>query len=182
MPALTARSWIFALTVALTLASAPARAQELKAGDDAPDFTMVGSDGKSYQLSDFKDKQAVVVAWYPRAFTGGCTRECKSFKEQGEALRKFQVAYFTASCDPATKNKDFAESLGVDYPILSDPAGKVATAYGVFNPARKAARRTTFIIGANGKILHVDKSVKTSSHGQDIAKKLKELGVAKVDE
>ena len=70
---------------------------EVKVGDEAPDFTMPGSDGKTYKLSDFKGKQAVVVAWYPRAFTGGCTKECKSFKEDGAKIRAFNVAYFTAS-------------------------------------------------------------------------------------
>ena len=154
-------------------------AAELKVGDEAPDFTMVGSDGKTYKLSEFKGKQAVVVAWYPRAFTGGCTKECKAFKEQGSAIREYEVAYFTASNDPADKNKKFAESLGVDYPILSDPDSSVAKAYGVLNSAGTAAQRWTFYIGADGKILHIDKAVKTESHGTDVAARLGELGVAK---
>ncbi len=154
-------------------------AEEIKVGDDAPDFEMVGSDGKTYKLSDFKGKQAVVVAWYPRAFTGGCTKECESFKKEGASIREYNVAYFTASCDPADKNKAFAESLSVDYPILSDPDGSVATKYGIFNAERKAAARWTFYVGENGKILHIDKTVKTASHGSDVAAKLGELGVAK---
>jgi peroxiredoxin Q/BCP len=154
-------------------------AAELKVGDEAPDFSLVGSDGKTYKLADFKGKQAVVVAWFPRAFTGGCTKECKAFKEQGSSIREYEVAYFTASNDPAAKNKAFAESLGVDYPILSDPDSSVAKAYGVYNEERKAAARWTFYIGADGKILHIDKTVKTESHGSDVAAKLGELGVAK---
>ena len=164
--------------VLAAIASAPA-ADAPQVGDDAPDFEMVGSDGKTYKLSDFKGKQAVVVAWYPRAFTGGCTKECKAFKEQGASIREYNVAYFTASNDPADKNKKFAESLGVDYPILSDPDSSVAKAYGVLNPAGTAAQRWTFYIGENGKILHIDKTVKTESHGTDVAKKLGELNVAK---
>jgi peroxiredoxin Q/BCP len=160
-------------------ASVVSAADGLKVGDDAPDFSMVGSDGKTYKLSDFKGKQAVVVAWFPRAFTGGCTKECKSFKEQGSSIREYEVAYFTASNDPAEKNKMFAEELGVDYPILSDPDSSVATAYGVFNPERKAALRHTIYIGADGKILHIDRMVKTDSHGADVAQKLGELKVAK---
>ena len=154
-------------------------AAELKVGDDAPDFTLVGSDGKTYKLADFKGKQAVVVAWFPRAFTGGCTKECKAFKEQGSSIREYDVAYFTASNDPVEKNKAFAESLGVDYPILSDPDSSVAKAYGVLNDKGTAALRWTYYIGADGKILHIDKTVKTESHGADVAKKLGELGVAK---
>ena len=156
-----------------------AAAAELKVGDDAPEFSMVGSDGKTYKLSDFKGKQAVVVAWYPRAFTGGCTKECKAFKEQGSSIREYEVAYFTASNDPAEKNKAFAESLAVDYPILSDPDSSVAKAYGVLNDKGTAALRWTYYIGADGKILHIDKAVKTESHGADVAAKLGELGVAK---
>lgn len=166
----------FGLAIAASLANA---ADGVKVGDDAPDFTMVGSDGKTYKLSDFKGKQAVVVAWYPRAFTGGCTKECKAFKEQGGSIREYNVAYFTASTDPAETNKKFAESLSVDYPILSDPDGSVAKAYGIYNAERKAAARNTFYIGENGKILAIDKEVKTETHGADVAKRLGELGVAK---
>ena len=75
-------------------------------------------------------------------------------------------------------NKAFAASLGADYPILSDPAGETAKAYGVYNAERKFAARTTFYIGKDGKLLHIDTAVKTGSHGADVAAKLKELGVA----
>ena len=89
------------------------------------------------------------------------------------------MAYFTASCDPAEKNKKFAASLELDYPILSDPGLETAKAYGVVNDSRKFPFRWTFYIGDDGKILFVDKSVKAGNHGNDIANKLEELGVAK---
>jgi peroxiredoxin Q/BCP len=171
---------LLSMLAALSLAAmvvASASAAELKVGDQAPDFEMVGSDGKTYSLADFKGKQAVVVAWFPRAFTGGCTKECKSFKDDGAKMREYNVAYFTASTDPADKNKQFAESLKVDYPILSDPEGKAAAAYGIYNPERNAAQRVTFIIDKEGKIAAIEKTVKTDTHGADIAAKLKELGV-----
>src|SRR5262245_12329879 len=139
------RSILLVVVGLLFTVVAPASAADPpKVGDDAPDFSMVGSDGKTYKLADFKGKQAVVVAWFPRAFTGGCTKECKSFKEDGAKIREFNVAYFTASNDKPEENKKFAESLSVDYPILSDPENKVATAYGVLNPNGKAALRWTF--------------------------------------
>lgn len=159
---------------------AHARAAELKAGDAAPDFSLQASDGKTYKLSDFKGKKAVVIAWFPKAFTGGCTAECKSMREHGAALRHFDVAYFTASVDPVEGEKGnaaFAKSLGVDYPILCDPTKETAKAFGVLNE-RGMATRWTFYIGNDGKILHVDKAVKTTTHGTDVAAKLKELGVA----
>jgi thioredoxin-dependent peroxiredoxin len=155
-------------------------AEPLKVGDTAPDFTMVGSDGKTYKLAELtKAGKAVVVAWYPRAFTGGCTKECASFKADGAKIRDYEVAYFTASNDPAQKNKEFAVSLSADYPILSDPESSVAKAYGVLNDKGTAALRWTFYIGADGKILYIDKAVKTESHGADVAAKLGQLGVAK---
>jgi peroxiredoxin Q/BCP len=170
-----------ALGLALVLGvnySDASAADALQVGDVAPNFEMVGSDGKTYKLSDLKGK-AVVVAWYPRAFTGGCTKECKAFKAQGGAIREFNVAYFTASTDDADKNKKFAESLSVDYPILSDPDRSVATLYGVLKPGGTAAQRWTFYIGPDGKILYIDKAVKTETHGNDVAAKLKALGIEK---
>ena len=169
-----------ALGVAFMTASLASGAEPLKVGDTAPDFSMVGSDGKTYKLSELnKAGKAVVVAWFPRAFTGGCTKECASFKEQGGKIRDYNVAYFTASNDPVEKNKDFAKSLNADYPILSDPDSSVAKSYGVLNDKGSAALRWTYYIGADGKILYIDKSVKTESHGSDVAAKLGELGVKK---
>jgi peroxiredoxin Q/BCP len=92
-------------------------------------------------------------------------------------LRKFDVAYFTASCDTAETNKKFAESLKLDYPILSDPDRAVAQAYGLVKNKQGNAARWTFYIGADGKILHVDKKVNSGEAGKDVAAKLKELGV-----
>jgi peroxiredoxin Q/BCP len=151
---------------------------ELKPGDPAPDFTLPGSDGKTYHLADYRGKEAVVLAWFPKAFTPGCTNECKSFRADGDALRKFAAAYFTASVDTAEKNRKFAESVAADYPILSDPQGEVARAYGVTSAVRPVAQRWTFYVGTDGKILFIDKAVKAASHAADVAAKLKELGVA----
>lgn len=95
-------------------------------------------------------------------------------------LKEFAAAYFTASCDSAETNKKFAESMMLDYPILSDPDGKVAESYGLMKSGGpKFAARWTFYIGPDGKILHVDKEVKSRQHGADVAAKLAELGVAK---
>jgi len=88
------------------------------------------------------------------------------------------VVYFTASCDSAEKNKRFAKSLDLDYPILSDPGKKVAAAYGVVNENRSVPFRHTHYIGPDGKILFIDKNVSAGTHGADVAAKLKELGVA----
>ena len=97
-------------------------------------------------------------------------------------MRKFNVAYFTASCDPADGAKgniNFAKSLKLDYPILSDPAKKTARAYGVVTDKRPVPFRWTFYIGKDGKILKVDKKVRAGADGANCAKALKELGIDK---
>jgi len=164
--------------VALTIGAGSARAADApKVGDPAPDFSLMGSDGKTYTLSDFKGKKAVVVAWYPKAFTGGCTAECKSFKEKGDALKGMNVAYFTASVDSADQNAKFAKSLDLDYPILSDPDKATATAYGVLGSSGFALR-WTFYIDKDGKIAEIDKKINTGAAATDVAAKLKALKIA----
>ncbi len=87
------------------------------------------------------------------------------------------MAYFAASVDDAETNKKFAESLNLDYPILSDPETSVAEAYGVLREGYAA--RHTFYIGADGKILYVDREVHPRTAGEDLAARLEKLGVAK---
>src|SRR5437868_15254196 len=112
---------LFAIGLAAAVAvplMAQAPAAELKVGDPAPNFKLQATDGKTYQLSDFKGKKAVVVAWFPKAFTQGCTIECKSLAENGDRIRKYDVAYFMASVDPLDGeqgNKAFAEAHKADF-------------------------------------------------------------------
>jgi thioredoxin-dependent peroxiredoxin len=163
----------------LALAASISVAADLKVGDKAPEFTLKGSDGKDYSLSQFSGKQAVVVAWFPKAFTRGCTAECKNMKESGEQIRKYNVAYFTASVDTPEQNAAFAKSLDLDFPILSDPTKETAKAYGVFEPNRGVALRWTYYIGADGVIKAIEKDVNTSQAAAQIAEQLQELGVDK---
>ena len=162
----------------VTLAFAQAPAVELKVGDTAPNFKLQGSDGKTYNLADFAGKKAVVVAWFPAAFTKGCTVECKSLAMNGDKIRQFDVAYFMASVDPIEKNTDFAKAQEADFPLLSDPTKDVATAYGVLNP-RGTALRWTFYLGKDGRILAIDKAIKVDTSAEDMVAKLGELNVAR---
>jgi thioredoxin-dependent peroxiredoxin len=186
---------IFAIAAAPLAAQAPATtstttAVELKVGDQAPDFSLQASDGKTYKLSDFKGKKAVVVAWFPKAMTTGCTIECKSLAENGDMIKKYNVSYFMASVDPLDKNVEFAKATSVDlgarggvvakkeadFPILSDPTKATATAYGVLNQGGMA-NRWTFYIGKDGKILAIEKTIKPATSAEDMAAKLGELKV-----
>lgn len=173
---------LFALAVVAALAVG-ARAQapvELKVGDTAPDFTLPGTDGKTHKLSDYRGKRAVVLAWFPKAFTQGCTIECKSLAANGERIRKYDVAYFMVSVDPLEGeggNAAFAKSEGADFPLLSDPSKETATKYGVVN-AKGMANRWTFYIDKAGKISHIDKAVRPATSAEDMIARLGELKVA----
>ncbi len=159
-------------------ASVWGQSSELAVGDMAPDFTLQASDGNTYTLSDFRGEQAVVIAWYPKAFTRGCTIECKSLAENGDMIREYDVTYFMASVDPLEENTAFAEAQNADFPLLSDPTKETADAYGVLG-GREMASRWTFYIGKDGRILHIDKQVQPATSAEDMAAKLGELGVDK---
>src|SRR5918993_1906625 len=155
MRALLTMGLVAGLAVATAMAqgpnpnAAPAVPTVVKVGDMAPDFSMPGTDGKTHKLSDYRGKQAVVIAWFPRAFTQGCTIECKSLAENGDKIQKYDVAYFMASTDSIEDNTKFAKATSVtlqgrgggpstvvdkkeaDFPLLADPNKEVATKYGV---------------------------------------------------
>jgi peroxiredoxin Q/BCP len=107
--------------------------------------------------------------------------ECKSLRDSGDEIRSFDVAFFAASCDDLETNTKFAQSLELDYPILSDPGCEVAAAYGAASGGSKFARRWTFYIDADGTILHVDTSVNPSSAGADLAARLADLEIPRAD-
>ena len=160
------------------LSTISAQAGDLSVGDPAPDFTLQASDGNTYSLADYKDKQAVVIAWFPRAYTSGCTVECKSLAENGHLIRKYDVTYFMASVDPLEKNVGFAEETQADFPLLSDPSKTVAKAYGVLHMLGYAKRHTIYI-SDKGTVLKIDTAVSPKTSAQDMAATLGELGVAK---
>ena len=151
----------------------------LEPGDMAPNFTLQASDGNSYTLSDFRNKQAVVIAWFPRAYTSGCTIECKSLAENGHLIKKYDVTYFMASVDPLEDNIGFAQETKADFPLLSDPDKKIAKAYGVLH-LLGFAKRHTFYIGKDGTVLKVDVDVTPATSARDMANTLGELGVTRI--
>lgn len=176
------------LVALLSAAGVMAQNAELKVGDPAPNFKLQATDGKTYQLSDFKGKKAVVVAWFPKAFTQGCTIECKSLAENGDRIKQYDVAYFMASVDPLEDNIRFAKATTVDvigtgqkvekkeadFPMLSDPTKETAKAYGVLSD-RGFANRWTFYIDKNGRIAYIDKAVKPATSAEDMVMRMSEL-------
>ena len=146
-----------ALVASLGLfAQAPPKTS-LKVGDTAPDFTLPSTQGKPVKLSDFRGKKNVVLAFYPAAFTGGCTKEMTAY---GSDLAKFETAdtqVFGISTDNSPSQKKFAESVNATFPMLSDfTKREVSKDYGVLMADRGVANRATFVIDKEGKIQHIE--------------------------
>lgn len=146
----------------------------LEPGDLAPDFELPASDGRVYRLSEFKGREAVVVAWFPKAFTSGCAAECRSLEASGDLIRSLRARHFGANMDRPETNREFADALGLGYPILSDVDGRVARAYGVLRMGAYPSR-WTFFIGEDGRIKAIDRNVRVLSHGRDVVTRLGEL-------
>ena len=158
------------------LAAVSLTANALEIGDQAPAFSLQATDGKTYSLEQFHGKQAIVIAWYPKAFTNGCTIECKSLAQNGHLLKRLDVTYFMASVDPLESNQKFAEENGADFPLLSDPTKEVAKAYDVL-AFYGLPKRHTLYIGKDGKILFIDREINAATSAEDMAAKLEELGI-----
>lgn len=151
-------------------------AHALEVGQSVPEFTLQGSDGKVYRRADFVGTRGFVLAWFPRAFTPGCTAELGSLRDGSEAIDAFDVATFMVSTDPPEKNADFAKAEGAKHVLLSDVDGSVAEAFGVAGSGGLFAQRWTFYVDREGVIRAIDTSVDSGNAGPDIARKLGELG------
>ncbi|MDR1990568.1 MAG: peroxiredoxin [Acidobacteriaceae bacterium] len=148
----------------------------LGVGDVAPAFELSASDGKTYRLSDFRGRSVVVLAWFPAAFTGGCTIECRSIHAHETALEQFEVVVFGASVDDPSTLSAFADAFDLRFPMLGDTDRAVARAYGVLG-ASGLASRVTFYIGLDGRIVAVDRTGATATHGASIEQTLRQLGI-----
>jgi peroxiredoxin Q/BCP len=151
----------------------------LEVGDKAPDFTLQASDGNTYSMSDFVGKKPVIVAFFPAAFTGGCTIQCKAIRDSSDEIKSYDVAYFMASVDTLEKNTEFATEYELDFPVLADPEKAMVDAFGALSQ-RGFANRWTYYIDAEGVIVQIDKNTNPSSAGKDLAASMATLGFARV--
>jgi peroxiredoxin Q/BCP len=124
-----------------------------------------------YRLSECIGREAVVLAWFPKAFTSGCTTECRALQSSLRGLQALHARCFAVSTDSYETSRTFARALELEYPILSDPDRRVARAYGVLGPSGYPSR-WTFVIGADGRIAAIDRNVKVQSHGRDLEARL----------
>ena len=153
-----------------------ASTQPLQVGDKAPSFDLPGTDGRSHvlPLPNNADTPWTVLAWFPKAYTSGCTIECRSLSQNGHLIKKFNVRYFMLSVDPIETNKAFAADESADFPLLSDATTEIAEKYGVLSP-RGYAKRQTFYVDPQGTIQAIDRKVNPKTSAEDMAMYLLKL-------
>jgi thioredoxin-dependent peroxiredoxin len=146
------------------------------AGTAAPDFSLATSDGSQVSLKDYKGKW-VVLYFYPKDFTSGCTIEAKNFQRDLDQYTKTGAVVLGVSVDNAQSHKEFCAKEGLNFKLLADPDGKVSTQYGSTMQYQGAtmAARNTFLINPEGKIAKVYTSVKPAEHSEQVLKDLAEL-------
>lgn len=135
-----------------------------KVGDKAPDFTAKDQDGNTVKLSDFEGKQAVLLYFYPKDNTPGCTKEACGFRDRLDSLKKEGVAVLGVSMDNAESHKKFIKDQSINFPLLVDADGTITELYGSKMPAGKMARRVSFLIDKSGKITHVTDAPSADKH------------------
>jgi peroxiredoxin len=132
----------------------------LEAGAAAPEFSLKDQNGNDVTLSSFRDKQNVVLVFYPFTFTGTCQGELCALRDDISEYESASAQVLAISCDSRHAQKQWAEQQGFTFPVLSDfwPHGEVARAYGVFNEQLGCANRATFVIDKQGKVIDVFES------------------------
>lgn len=151
-----------------------------KVGNNAPAFTMVNQDGEKVSLKDFKGKQNVVLYFYPKAMTPGCTVQACGIRDTAKDFKKLKTVVLGVSPDEPERLTRFIEKQNLNFDLLSDPEHKFAEKYGVWGMKKFMGRefmgilRTTFIIGKDGKLKHIMDKVKTKSHHDDVLDYIKE--------
>lgn len=140
-------------------------------GSVAPDFTLPDQLNNPVKLSDFRGKSAVVIYFYPKADTPGCTKEACGFRDGLAAYRSLGVPVFGISPDPVTEVRTFHEKFHLNFPLLADADHAVCEAYGVWKDRPLygwGAARTTFVIGKDGKLAKVFEKVNAEGHDQEV--------------
>ena len=130
----------------------------MRTGDVAPEFDLPTQDGSRLRLSEALERGPVVLFFYPRAMTPGCTKESCHFRDLAAEFADAGAQRIGISIDDVDRQQKFADKYGLDFPLLSDPDRAVAKAYGVKRPGPLMNARATFVIGQDGRIVEVIKS------------------------
>jgi peroxiredoxin Q/BCP len=149
----------------------------LEVGKKAPDFTLLDENGEQVKLSHFKGRR-VVVFFYPRAMTSGCTREACDFRDEVDAFKKADVAVLGISKDSPAAQRKFKEKYQLPFPLLSDEGLEVQKAWGAWGKKNMYGKmvegtiRTTVLVGTDGKVEAIFPKVKVDGHVADVLESL----------
>jgi peroxiredoxin Q/BCP len=155
---------------------------EIKEGMEAPDFELPSSAGGTLKLSSLRGKSAVVLYFYPKDMTPGCTKEACSFRDLRGELEAAGATILGVSNDDLKSHGKFIEAHGLNFPLLSDEDTTVSAMYGVYVEKEREGRkrmgieRTTFIIDKAGKIAKIFRKVKVDEHADEVLEAVKGLG------
>ena len=160
----------------LTSMTATESQTQPEVGKPAPDFSLTTGDGSQVSLKDYHGKW-VVLYFYPKDFTSGCTLEAHNFQRDLSKYTDAGVVILGVSVDTAQSHKDFCAKEGLNFKLLADPDGKVSTEYGsvMDYKGQKLAARNTFIINPDGDIAKVYTGVKPAEHSEQVLKDLSDL-------
>jgi peroxiredoxin Q/BCP len=151
----------------------------LKVGDKGPDFTSTDENGKKVSLKDFRGKK-VVLYFYPKDNTTGCTKEACDFRDNFARVKKAGAVVLGVSADSEKSHTNFKEKYDLPFTLLSDTEKEIIKAYGVWGEKSMYGRkymgifRTTYIIDEKGKISHIFEKVKVAGHVDEVLKALAE--------
>lgn len=149
----------------------------LKVGDKAPGFTLPSTDGTEISLKDFSGKK-VVLYFYPKDDTSGCTKEACSFRDNLTRVKRKGAVILGVSADPVKSHQKFTDKYDLTFPLLSDESKEMIKSYGVWQEKTFMGRkymgivRTTFIIDEKGKIKHIFEKVKVEGHTDEVLEQL----------
>ncbi|MEO0436527.1 MAG: thioredoxin-dependent thiol peroxidase [Pseudomonadota bacterium] len=154
-----------------------------KLGNLAPAFTLLDQNGEKVALKDFRDRKAVVLYFYPKAMTPGCTVQACGLRDSRKAYEKRGVVVLGVSPDPVARLHKFIDKEGLNFTLLSDEDHLVAEKYGAWGLKKFMGKeymgilRTSFIIGRDGRLKHVIDKVKTKTHHDDVLSLLDDLSI-----
>lgn len=149
---------------------------KLSIGDKAPHFEAQSYEGKTISLSDYAGKSIVILYFYPRDNTPGCTKEACSMRDGMDELSGLGIQVLGVSTDSVKSHEKFRDKFKLNFPLLSDKSKEIVKAYDV-QSAFGSASRKSFLIDKNGVIRHIWNKVKTSDHANEVMDKVKELGL-----
>ena len=148
--------------------------KQLAEGDIAPDFISLDSDGHSFKLSDFRRKKKVIIYFYPKDFTPGCTVEAEEFTRDYDLFKQQGIEVIGISPDSDDSHTKFRSKMNIPYMLAADPNNEISKGYGVYGLKKfmgkeyMGVNRTTFLVNEDGRIVRIFSKVKPQGHSNQV--------------